>query len=206
MKRDDIDWTILKGSVISFMVCLLISGLFAGGSYYFRDRAQIEFQQNKNKFQSISRRYLAVDEEERLIRQFYPEFVDLYNTGIIGREHRLNWIEVLRQVGERIMLPSLSYQISSQEVYTPGYSINLGGFQLFRSSMQLNLGLLHEGDLQQLLKNLDEQAEGTYSVSECTFNNRSQEIKNKDTANISAECLLQWFTIKLANGVKLELS
>ena len=130
MKRADIDWTILKGSLIAFIACLLISGLLAGGSHYFRESAQVDFKKNKNNFQSISRRYLAVDEEERLIRQFYPQFVDLYNAGIIGREHRLNWIEVLRQVGERIMLPSLSYQISSQEVYTPGYSINLGGFQL----------------------------------------------------------------------------
>ncbi len=206
MKRDDIDWTILKGSVISFMVCLLISSLIASVSYYFRETMQAEFQKNKKNFQSISRRYLAVDEEERLIRQFYPEFVDLYNTGIIGREHRLNWIEVLRQAGERIMLPSLSYEISSQKEYTPEYSINHGRFQLFSSSMQLNLGLLYEGDLQQLLRDLDKQAEGTYSVSECTFNKRGQVIKDKDTANISAECQLQWFTIKLANGVKLELS
>src|SRR3990172_943992 len=119
MKRDEIDWTILKWSVINIVACLFISSLIAAGSYYFMGKIQAQSQQSRRMFQSISQRYLAVDEEERLIKQFYHEFVDYYNKGIIGREHRLNWIEILRQSSEQTQLPSLNYEITSRRQFTP---------------------------------------------------------------------------------------
>ena len=206
MKRDEIDWTILKWSVINIVACLFISSLIAAGSYYFMGKIQAQSQQSRRMFQSISQRYLAVDEEERLIKQFYHEFVDYYNKGIIGREHRLNWIEILRQSSEQTQLPSLNYEITSRGEFTPEYAINPGRYRLFSSSMRLDLGLLHEVDLLQLFRDLDEQAEGAYSVSECTFDRKNPEItESRDTANITVKCLLNWFTIELASGEKLDL-
>lgn len=207
MKKDEFDWTIMKWSVINVLVCLLVSSSLAVGSYYFREKMEAINLQKKRSFQSISQRYLAIDEEEKLIRQYFPEFVGFDSAGIIGREHRLNWIEILRQISEEIQLPALSYEISSREEFTPEYPVSLGVFRLFSSSMRLDLGLLHEGDLLQLLKGLDERAEGTYTVSECEISRKGKEItRGKGDTNINAKCLLNWFTIELANGQKLEFS
>jgi len=208
-KQDKIDWAVLRGALITFIICLLISGVLAGTSYYFRESMQKEYTRNNALFQDISRRYLAVDQEEQLINQYFPAFVRAYNKGLIGREHRLNWIETLRQSGEKIKLPSLGYEIVSREEFIPGFQLNSGSYKLFSSEMNLRLGLLHEGDLVNLLNYLDRHAEGNYSVSECLFRRARSNIDIKssiDKPNISATCVLQWFTINLASGNKLELS
>ena len=206
MNNKHIDWSIIRGSLIGLIISLLLGGLLIGSSFYFKEQMKKEYVRNNAGFQSISQRYLAVDEEEKLIRKFYPRFIKLYNQGVIGKEHRLNWIEVLRSAGEAIMLPSLSYEIKSQNIYTPAFSVNLGRFQIFSSEMSLDMQLLHEGDLFSLLKSLDENAKGRYSISRCSMDNRLPGITdNISVANIGLKCDVIWFTIKLADGTELQV-
>ncbi len=205
-KKDEIDWSILKGPLIIFCTCLVLGSTLIGGSYYFNNNLNKEYKRNKALFQSISRRYLDVDQEEKLLRDYYPQFVKLYKQGVIGREKRLNWIEVLRQAGEAVKLPSLNYAISSQEEYRPGFVINYSGYALFRSSMDLNLGLLHEGDLFKLIEYINRTADGIYTISECTFKQNEKNIRfERDAANISASCKLYWITIDLAGGKEIKI-
>ncbi len=205
-KESEIDWSILKGALITFSICLVVAGGLVGGSYYFNSALEKEYKRNKSLFQSISRRYLDVDQEEKVLRDNYPEFVKLYNKGIIGREKRLNWIETLRQAGEKVNLPSLTYSIESQEEYIPCFNVDYNGYTLFRSGMELNLGLSHEGDLFKLIDYINHTADGIYTLTECTFSMHGKEIKfEKGQANITASCLLYWITINLAGGQKIEI-
>ncbi|MFQ5659985.1 MAG: hypothetical protein ACE5GZ_06130 [Gammaproteobacteria bacterium] len=206
MKREHIDWTVIRGPLVTIIVCLSISGLLISGSFYFKNRMKKEFNLNNARFQSISRRYLAVDEEKKLVNNYYPEFINLYDRGIIGKERRLNWIEVLRNAGTAINLPSLSYEIKSQNVYNPAFSVNKGRYQLYKSNMSLNMQLLHEGDLFNLFEALDKQAKGAYSINTCKLSSNSDVI-NEDPgkANLNAKCDLEWFTIKLADGTELKV-
>ncbi len=207
MEKDNkIDWSILKGAIILFSICLVLGSSLIIWGYYFNSKLSKELSRNKALFQSVSRRYLDVDQEEKLLQEYYPQFVSLYNRGIIGREKRLNWIEVLRQSGEKIQLPGLRYSINSQEEFNPGFPINYGGYTIYRSSMELNLGLLHEGDFFALLNYIDENAEGSYTISECAFNKSSGQIVfEKNQTNITATCVLNWLTIDLANGNRIEI-
>ena len=205
-KSSDIDWTILKKPLIFFSICFVITGILIGGSYYFNSTLNKEYKSNKSIFQSISRRYLDVDQEEKLLRDYYPKFISLYDKGIIGREKRLNWLEALRQAGEKIKLPLLNYSISSQEEHIPEYDVNYSGYTLYRSSMELNLGLLHEGDLFKLINYINKTADGIYTISECKFRMNGNEIKfEKNADNISVQCLLNWITIDLANGEGIKI-
>ena len=207
MEKDNkIDWSILKGAMILFSICLVLSSSLSIWSYYFNSKLSKELKQNKVLFQSISRRYLDVDQEEKLLQEYFPQFVSLYNRGIIGREKRLNWIEALRQSGEKIKLSGLRYSINSQEEFNPEFPVNYGGYTIYRSSMELNLGLLHEGDLFTLLNYIDKKAEGSYTISECTFNKAGGQIVfEKNQTNITATCVLNWLTIDLANGNRIEI-
>lgn len=206
MNNKYIDWSIIRGSLFGLIVSLLMGGLLVGSSFYFKEKMKKEDDRNNAAFQSISQKYLAVDEEEKLIKKYYPRFVQLYNQGVIGKEHRLNWIEVLRSAGEAIMLPSLSYEIKSQNIYTPAFSVNLGRYQIFSSEMSLEMQLLHEGDLFSLLKSLDKNAKGRYSISRCSMNNRLSGMTDDIfAANISVKCDVMWFTIKLADGTELQV-
>ncbi len=206
MDKGQIDWSLLKSTMLLFGVCVVICSGLVGATYYFDAKLEKELRKNKAIFQSISRRYLDVDQEEKLLLDNYPEFVALYNKGIIGREKRLNWIEALRQSGEKIDLPLVKYSIKSQESFVPGFQVNYSGYALYRSSMDLSLGLLHEGDLFKLLNFINKTAEGAFTISECSFKPAVKKIQyNKGQANITVSCLLHWITIDLPSGNRIEI-
>jgi len=201
MNRYDIDWTILRAALITFFMCLLVSSAVIGGSWYFKQEMLKNYKRSQVQFQGISRQYLAIDEEERLIKEYNPLFLTLFDRGVLGEEHRLDWIETIRATGESIKLPALRYKINSQTIYTPEYPVNTGNFSVYSSDMILNLDLLHEGDIFRVLRDLDNKALGTYSVSGCKFLRISDEVKEDHTeANMSADCNLQWYTIKNSDG------
>ncbi|MEM7026667.1 MAG: hypothetical protein AAF410_00395 [Pseudomonadota bacterium] len=205
-KESDIDWKVLKLSLIMLCICVIISGSLVGASYYFSNQMEKEFTKNKQQFQSISRRYLDIDQEEQLLLDYYPRFVKLYNKGIIGKEKRLNWIEALRQSGESVNIPSLRYSIESQSEFSPTYPVDYSGFKLYSSEMQLVLGLLHEGDLFNLLSELSVNAKGLFTVDECIIRRSSDELKfEKDMVNVNTICTMQWITINLPDGQNIEI-
>lgn len=207
MKRDDLDWPVIKFNSITFIIVLLVSSGIVFGSWTFKEDMQSEYKRNKVRFTTVSQKYLAVDEDEQIIRQYYPEFIALYKKGIVGREHRLNWIETLRASSERVKLPGLTYGISPQEEYAPGFSVNLGKFALYSSTMKLGISMLHEGDLSRLIKDLNEHAEGMFTVTECKFNRSSKTlIESRDAINIRADCELHWLNIRMADGTEIKLS
>ncbi len=207
MKRDDIDWKVLRGALIGFVVCAAAGGALAAGGHYALKKKQLEFMRSNAQFQSVSGRYLAVDEEEKQIKRYYPRFLDLYHGGIIGQEERLNWIEVLRDAGERLRIPNLSYEIRSQGMFTPSFPVDLGRFQLYSSEMTFSLQALHEGDLTRLLQLLDAKAKGLFSLHECRMSKVTQVIDtgSADKANLAINCEMNWFTIKLADGTEIKV-
>lgn len=206
MNRKTIDWSIIRGALISVILSLIISGSLVSVSYYFKDKMKRENNRNNAVFMNISQRYLAIDDEKEHIKNFYPEFIKLYHSGVIGREQRLNWIEVLSDTGSDIKLPSLSYTINSQTKYTPAYSINLGRFQLYTSEMSLKLGLLHAGDLFNLLDGMNEKANGFFSVNDCKFSSSGSIVLDQPgVSNITVDCNINWYTIKLADGSEIQV-
>lgn len=206
MNRKDIDWSIIRNALIGVVLSLVISVSLVAGSFYFRDEMQKDFNMHNASFRAISQRYLAIDEEEKQIRKYYPKFIELYNQGVIGQEQRLNWIEVLRNTGSEINLPSLVYSINSQKKYTPAFKVNLGKFQLYASEMDLTLALLHEGDLFNLLERIRGEAKGIFSVNSCSFNSNGNILVDKpDATNINVNCSIFWYTIKLADGSALQI-
>ena len=130
MKKLEFDWRVLSDALIALLVCGLVSLAMLWYSYYFRDKEEAAYKSHHAQFKQTSQRYLSVDDEERIIREQYPRFIELYNKGVVGQENRLNWLETLRNVGQSIKMPELRYQISSQEAANLPYlaNVNAGSF------------------------------------------------------------------------------
>ena len=206
MAASKADFALLRAALGVFAMCLLVGGMLVGASYYFREEMASEFRNHQLRFRDVSRKYLAVDDEERIIENAYPEFVRLFNGGILGHELRLSWIEALRRADATIGLPALDYRINSQTVYEPPFPVNLGAFDIRVSEMNLSVGLLHEGDLIKLLSALDTNADGLYSVSRCEAVRVNEfDVQDRTQPNIKADCVLEWFTVELKGGRELSL-
>ncbi len=206
MASNRVDWSILRGTLVVFVFSLAVAAGMVSASFYFRQNMERQYQANHAEFREASLKYLAVDDEERIIAQFLPEFRRLYERGLLGRERRLSWLETLRRSGDANGLPQLAYKLDAQRVAKPDFNITLGEYQLYASTMTLNLGLLHEGDLLQLLQALDREALGQYSIKRCQLQRASENIDTSgQLANLSAECTLDWWTINLSGERSLKL-
>ena len=112
----------------------------------------------------------------------------------------------MREAGDAIKLPELTYKLDAQRPATPDFPIALGSYTLLVSPMNLKLGLLHEGDLLSLFAALDHDALGQYSIRSCNLTRRERETTfNLHASNVIAECVLDWWTINLVGGRELKL-
>ncbi len=206
MTSSKADWSLMRGPLLMFTVCVLASVALVTGSHRFRQDMERGYQTNHSRFRTASEQYLAVDEEERIIDEFYPAFVRLHRDGLLGNERRLSWLEALRAAGDAIHIPQLTYKIEAQRQAVAEFPLQLGTYRLDVSPMTLNAGLLHEGDLLQILSALDRDAYGQYSVRECTLQRASDELTlDPATPNITADCTLEWQTLNLSSGKALGL-
>lgn len=204
MPQEKVDWGVLRGAIGAFAICVLLSAIMLGASHFFWQQMNSEYRNHHGRFRDASRKYLSVDEEERIIAEHYPAFVELRRRGVIGKEHRLSWVETLNEAGKA--LPELSYRIDAQAPFVPGFPVGLGAFDINASEMQLSLGLLHEGDLVRLLDDLNRNARGLYSVASCELaRDEFGSVLDPAAANLRAECLLEWYTVDLRGEQKLDL-
>ena len=201
------DWKILRGALGLCAVCVLLSGALVFGTDYFWQQMNREYTTHYTRFREVSRKYLAVDDDERVIHDEYPKFVALYHRGVLGDEHRLSWIEALRLAATTLALPKLDYKLDAQQLFTPPFALNSGPFAVNASNMHLSLELLHEGDLINLLDYLDRHAEGLYSVEQCTLTRNvvTATTAGVNAANLRAECVLRWLTLDQQGDAKIRL-
>lgn len=199
MKLDQIDWSVLRNALILLVISLIISGALLGSSFHFWENMDRMYKQERNALFRVREQYQNIDQEAKIIEQYLPLYRDLESKGIIGKERRLDWIDTLRQASQRVELPALRYVIDSQSVYQTEFAVPGSKFQIYSSNMQLDLGLLHEGDLGALFADLDVNATGLYTVSNCDLSRtRAQRefIKRADSTNLRANCGLRWLTLK----------
>ena len=206
MKRADIEWPIVRGALGLLGGCLLVSALLFASSFHFRDQMALLLQKHELRFKDISRNYLTLKEKNQILKEDYPRFVGFYNQGIIGPEQRLNWVETLRHAAAMIKIPALRYKVGSRQAYTPEFNLSTAPYQIYTSTMKLNLGMLHENDLVRLLGKLDKNAYGLYSVKECALKRIARRLEQGPQGqNVSAECTLLWFTLNLSSGNEIVL-
>ncbi|MEM7465345.1 MAG: hypothetical protein AAF387_00505 [Pseudomonadota bacterium] len=206
MAEKKLDISVLRGALGVFVICLVAAGLMLAASFYFRDQMSSEYKTHQARFRDISRKYLSVDEEERIIADYLPEFQHLFDTGVLGQEQRLSWLESLKIAGSEVKLPKLGYEIQAQSEFESELPITTGSFDIRTSDMELNMGLLHEGDLFSVLSVLETNADGLFSVSHCDMKRAGTAARRETISEkIEAVCKLRWYTLDLKGSRELSL-
>ena len=196
MKAADIDWSMLRGALIALGIAVVVAGVLLGASYHFWEAANRDLRRANSALSKAEEEYRKLDELEQMIATFFPRFQDLERDGVIGEERRLEWTETLERADEELKLPGVKYTINTQDRFKTEFTVPSGTFQLFASEMNLNLGLLHEGDLFRLLTLLEEDADGLYTVDSCTLTRNREEPGAANVAHVSTTCKLYWYTIR----------
>ena len=191
----DIDWRALRGSILLFAFAMAVGGAMAGGAIRFHDEATLGHERQKGRLESARSRYRTIDEQRRLIRTWLPAFRDLQAEGVIGEESRLAWIETLREVADSAQLPSLRYRIEPRTAYEAGPALD-GAYRSFSTVMHVEAGLLHEGDLERLFRELETRSTGLYRIERCEVHRTGPEfVMRSDATNLAMQCDLRWITL-----------
>ena len=199
LRPADIDWPVLRGAVVVTLGALLVSGAMLAGSHFFLEGMRQAYEQDRRQFQQASRRYIALDDEEQQIRSYLPRLESLIERGILGAEHRLDWMEALRGANARLRLAGLRYDIHPQQIFQPESLLNLGDFRVYASRMEISAGLLHEEDLLRLLDQIDRHALGTFTVDSCVLTRVTESVAaDASRPNVSARCEVLWLTLRQA--------
>ncbi|HBA08355.1 hypothetical protein [Methylotenera mobilis] len=198
MKLEQNDWkklqiplAILGGIVVVVVVCIVFA------QQYKVDQEQALLTQ-QNQLNAARQRYQSSGLEKEIITEFLPQYQALINKGFVGEERRIEWVERLREQHKNHKLFGIKYSIKQQEKYTPAFATNLGGFTLSRSIMQFELDMLHEGDLLQLTESLSGANAAALILRDCEITrlNEGGALSAQLTANLHAQCELDWLTLR----------
>ena len=203
MKPSEIDWSVLRGATILLVISLLVGGTALIVSYQFWSEQDRALRAERSRLQAARSQYHALDDEEDIIATYLPRYVALENQGIIGREQRLDWIDVLRESARGVGLPRLEYVIEAQRPFETGMQLNVGDYQVYASNMQLDMGLLHEEDLLALLERVRRNVSGLFGVNSCEIERRDPVLESgADAVNLNARCVLNFITIRQRDGAQ----
>lgn len=192
---EGIDWDSLRPVLLLNGVALLIVVLVAGGALYYRQQMLAERAAGEAEAAMQAARYQEIVEAERIIDTLYEHYKTLKRTGFIGREPRLRWLDTVRREGERSGILNLYYRLGEQREAT-AVPVD-GDYRLYRSVMELQMALLHEGQLLDFLGGLQRSGVGLFQVENCKLQRLGKEL-HSDSANLSALCRLVWFTARPA--------
>ena len=191
------DWRKLRYPILGLGTALVLVGLLVSFADQHRQKSLNAMNLQQELLIKAQQKFQLSGLEKETIKQYLPQYNQLIASGFIGEERRIEWIENLRQIHDAHKLFNIDYSIGLQESFKPSYLPNLGNFKLQRSTMKLNLELLHENDLLNLLDGLRGQST-PYMVRNCEITRPSGAIiNNKEVvANLSAVCEIDWLTIR----------
>ncbi len=195
--KNNIDFQYIKYPLIFFLIAIFIAiGLSFFGNTMETSK-QEAFNSSKQSLSAAHAKYVKLVEDIDRIEQYTEKYNRYRESGLIGPERRLSWIETLEAVNDAIKLPRMTYTLSPQEKFVkPKLKVDKKVI-LNSTPMILGVDLLHEEDIFAVFEGIDSSIDNLYTLDSCTINSRRGIGSTFSTkaANMSARCLLRWITI-----------
>jgi len=187
----------LKALRVPLIWLALALAVTAGAIYYthmLRLQAQAVLTHQQSLLRDAQMRMQRSGDEEAIIVQYVSKYRQLQQSGFIGDERRINWLDALRIANERTELFGVNYEIGVQQPYPAAAELNPGQIRLRQSAMKLDFQLLHEGDLLRFFETLRAQGKGLFQLDQCNLRRTDSSDTLRYQPNIKANCQLMWIT------------
>ena len=188
------------------LVMATLTLILGATAVYVSDDMLNKAQQSKitaeREWSDAVRKLERTKNEQEDLQGYYHQYQSLVEQNIIGKEKRLDWIESIEKIRNKLNIFSVKYKLEPQETLDMVKITDLSGssFDLHRSNMILGLSLLHEGQLLNFIDTLSEEAKGMYLLDSCVLTRNDLIRRLKFTPNIEAECTLGWITLNEKNA------
>ena len=202
MKFSTKDLPRTRGLLIISVLTLVLGAIIA----YVSNGVLIEAQQSKitadREWSEAHRKLERTKSEKEDLQGYYHQYQNLVEQNVIGQERRLDWIEVIEKIRNKLNIFSVKYKLEPQETLNFETVTTSNSFDLHRSNMTLDFSLLHEGQLLNFLDTLSKEAKGMYLLESCTLTRNDFVRQLRFIPNLQAKCTLGWITLneKIVDG------
>jgi hypothetical protein len=195
--KTKIDWFFLRRTLIFLFISIVFSVAVIFLGWQYEDAKYEEYQNGAANLSTTHRLYKNMVNDIDLLEQYTTKYSDYKATGLVGGERRLSWIESLESTNSVLKLPKLSFTLLPQEDFVrPGLKVDRN-VEVKSSPMQLDISLMHEGDLFALFDGLALSISNLFTVDSCTISlmgGVGQQF-NTQSANLNANCVIRWISI-----------
>ena len=195
----NIEFSLIKKQLVVFVIVLICSVFLVLVSTMYKQQ-QLDDGKNINaRMRSLRVNIANIAHDKTLIKDYQLSHENLAEKGFFDKEKRLAWIEQLQLTADRLGLPDLRYQINSQSEIQQDVFSTPSGVTLFKSQLNFQTRLLHEGDLLTLIADLQSHNSGLLVVDHCKLSrnnsrdNHSTKLEKDKYAFLSL-CDISWYT------------
>lgn len=204
MTLDAKDLKRLQWAIALLVVMSLVGAGAVWTTEQMKKSSNIAFQNASAARKDIQTKLARARDEQQELTEKLTRFQALRAHGYIGPEQRLNWVEAIARIKAAQRIFKLDYDFAPQRrvdaSILPGGSA-AGGFEIMSSQMQLQIHLLHEGELLAFLAELRADLRNTMGalvlVRSCAIERLAPgSAERASKALLKAECTLEWITLK----------
>ncbi|MCX7960064.1 MAG: hypothetical protein N2653_00625 [Burkholderiales bacterium] len=140
-------------------------------------------------------RLARIAEEEREVREKIEIYRRLRDAGILGEEKRLEWVDAIARIRAARELLDLRYKVDRQRLLRSAAG-KPASVDFYASTMNVELALLHEGDLLGFLADLRNAGHAYVAVQRCAIARTAQPPSGAGLApRLRAECAIDLITV-----------
>jgi len=176
-------------SVIFAVSILIISNAILAT---LKDKGRAE----QDKLYGIRQAHSDTVREIQLISDYIEPYSWLMRKGFIGDEDRLSRVEVIKHIRKSRQLPELGYTFDPAVEIIEYHGLRVENMRIFSTPNTLSFTMHDETDLDLMLNQLEQKAQGIYLAESCTISRRSGELHLGTSGNIHGSCKLNWLSLK----------
>jgi len=201
MSMPVVEWRQLRvpGAFAAASLAVLVAVVYVGSGWLAEK--ENAYNRARSELARAASQYRSASDDTAVYDQYTTRFRELEESGMIGEERRLAWIEALQSANRALRLPTLRYEIEPrQPVSLSGVDVDGRHIALYRSTMTLEIGALHEGDVLSLLRSLGEEPAGIMEAESCLFGRARPAGSlsfDPQRANLDVTCRLHWYTLAI---------
>ena len=131
--------------------------------------------------------------QNQIMQTLLPQYQQLIDSGLVGEERRIEWLQALRDAQQRIR--NIQYSITPKSTYTANFLPKLTKLSVQRSLMNIQFDARHEGDIVGFIKHLSLNTPAPFIWQACEIK-RINTNYDPQAMNMHVECQLAWLTLR----------
>lgn len=197
------DLLLLKNAAMVFVVLPTIAMVMVLGVRSLQQSATEDLDTARMGFEQATTALTQIAEEEQTIGRFIDRYLQMEADGVVSPLDRLQFLERVRRIRESLQLYTIDVSMGEETSllvpYPPDNSLPGEPVALNQTTIDLQLPLLHEGDLLRLLDELLSMP-GLFQPSECLLEMSAgaEDRLTQLRENLTAHCKLHWYSFDLA--------